>query len=425
MYYEAMDTKRTYRGDFRDVAGEWIVLAIPIKDENDNVVAVMETGITKTALEYMVAENTGRIRYMILGVMAILILLLSVILLRSLAPLRELKDRVQEIIQGKLGVQTKVRGRDEVAEIGQAFNQMSSSIEYHVNELTSLNDGYFRFVPSVLFQILRKSSVTDVRLGDQTSGKISILSFNAVDFDHMARELTGEQMFGLINRLFSNLVPKVNENGGVVDRFVDAGLVAFYTNGSEQALKTAVSVCQTLDLANAGHVFGPGRGIEVTNGISHGPVMIGIVGHEQRLAATTVSEYTNLSDFLRRIGPKYSSRIVTTASVIGNIDDFGQKFNARFIGFLYIQASGTTEKMYDVFDGDKEEVKLFKSQTKELFEKGVNLYCAKEFYEARLVFIEVLKRFRDDGAAKEYLYRCDQYYQMENTDGIPAAIEVY
>ena len=425
MFHLAMQTGQTYRGDFRDAGGAWIVLAIPIPDENGNTVAVLETGITKTALAWSVAQSTGQIRLMVFFVMLVLILLLSAILLRSLAPLKELRERVQEIIHGRLGVQTRVRGRDEVAQIGQAFNQMSSSIEYHVNELTSLKDGYFRFVPSKMFQILHKSSVIDVRLGDQTQGEISILSFNAVDFDKMARAMTGEQMFSQINLLFSNLVPIVNENDGVVDRFVDAGLVAFYTNGSEKALITAISVCQRMDIVNTGLGFGEGRSVEVSHGISHGPVMIGIVGHEERLAATTISEYTNLSDFLRKAAPKYGARILTTASVINDIGDFDRKFNARFIGFLHIRANGLTEKLYDVFDGDEENNKLFKKQTKDLFERGVNLYCAREFYEARLVFIEVLKRFRDDGAAQEYLFLCDRYYQREDTSDISVAVETY
>lgn len=426
LYNQAMASGQTMQGEFRDVAGEWMVLAIPVVDEEtQQVVAVMETGITKTALEYTVAQNTKQIHRMVLVVMLVLIVLLTAVLMRSLAPLKELRESVQAIINGRLGVQTKVRGRDEVADIGRVFNQMSTSIEYHVNELTGLNEGYYKFVPSKIFQILRKTSVTDVSLGDQMSEDITILTFNAVDFEQIASSLTGEEMFALINKIFSNLVPTVNRNGGVVDKFINAGLVAFYTTGSEAALVTAVSVCQTIDQVNAKGGFGAERRIEMTNGISHGPVMIGIVGHEERLAATTISEHTNLSGFLRKIAPKYGSRILTTAAVMRNIEDFDQKFNARFIGFLHVQANNSTEKLYDVFDGDQEEIRLFKKQTKELFEKGVNLFCAKEFYEARLVFIEVLKRFRQDGAAKEYLYLCDKYYQMGDTGEVRITIEEY
>ncbi len=425
MYYQAKNAGQTIQGSFRDMWGEWIVLAIPIVDDQQKVIAVMETGITKTAVEYAVAQNIKEINRMILGVMLVLILLLTGILFRSLAPLKQLKASIQDIINGRLGVQTMVRGNDEVADMSKVFNQMSASIEYHVNELSSLNKGYYKFVPSKMFQLLRKSSVNDVRLGDQMRDDIAILSFNAVEFEEFAGTMTGEEMFTLINRIFSNLVPVINHNGGVVDKFVNAGLIAFYTSGSERALASAVSVCQTMDQINDQKGLGFSRKIEMTNGLSFGPVMLGIVGHEERLAATTISEYTNLSGFLQKIAPKYCSRILTTASVIDQIEDFHNKFHARFIGFLQIQAHNRMEKIYDVFDGDQEEIKQYKTQTKELFEKGVNLYCAREFYEARLIFIEVLKKFRDDGAAKEYLFLCDRFYQLADKEGIAINIETY
>ncbi len=425
LYYQAMAERRTIRGDFQDVGGNWIVLAIPLVNDRGEVFAVMETGITKAALEYAVAQNTRKIGLINLGVLLVLLTLLTGILLRSLAPLKTLKESVQAIIRGRLGVQTPVRGHDEVAEIGRVFNQMSTSIEFHVNELTDLNEGYYKFVPSKMFQLLRKSSVIDVKLGDQTNEEITILSFNAVKFEEIVSTMNGEEMFTLINRIFSNLVPIVNGNGGVVDKFENAGLVAFYTGGNERALATAISVCQTMDQLNAEQGFGPERQIEMANGLSYGSVMIGIVGHEERLAATTVSEHTNLSGYLRKTAPKYGARILTTATAISQIADFDDKFNARFVGFLHIRANNTLEKLYDVFDGDQEEKRLFKKQTKELFEKGVNLYCTKEFYEARLVFIEVLKRFRQDAAAKEYLYRCDRYYQLKDPDAIEIFIEAY
>ncbi len=425
LYYRAVSENKTIRGDFQDMGGSWIVLAIPLTDDSGKVYALMETGVTKAALEYAVREHTEKVAMVTIPVLVILLALLAVILLRSLAPLKQLRESVRAIINGQLGIQTPVRGRDEVAEIGRVFNQMSVSIESKVNELTDLNEGYYKFVPSKMFQLLRKSSVTDVRLGDQTNEETTILSFNVMKFEEMVSTMTGAEMFRLINRIYSNLVPLVNNNGGVVDKFENAGLVAFYTGGNERALSTAISVCQTMDLVNAGQGFGADRQIEMASGLSYGPVMIGIVGHQERLAATTISEHTNLSGYLRKIAPKYGSRILTTAAVISQIKDFDEKYNARFVGFLHISATDTIEKLYDVFDGDREDKKLFKKQTKELFEKGVSLYCQKEFYEARLVFIEVLKQFRQDAAAKEYLYRCDRYYQLPDTDAIDIFVESY
>ncbi len=96
----------------------------------------------------------------------------------------------------------------------------------------------------------------------------------------------------------------------------------------------------------------------------------------------------------------------------------------RYIGFLHISNENVSEKLYDVFDGDSPNMRHMKMQTLELFEKGVSLYCARNFYDARLVFIEVLKQFREDKAAKEYLYLCDSLYQKDN-GGVDIHIEKF
>jgi hypothetical protein len=58
-----------------------------------------------------------------------------------------------------------------------------------------------------------------------------------------------------------------------------------------------------------------------------------------------------------------------------------------------------------------------------MFEEGVKRFCAKQFDEARLSFVNVLKLFRKDNAAREYLYLCNQYCQTEEPIGAEIYIE--
>ena len=80
---------------------------------------------------------------------------------------------------------------------------------------------------------------------------------------------------------------------------------------------------------------------------------------------------------------------------------------------MHLRTSDRAEKIYDVYDGDAMEDRERKDLTKEKFEEGVRRFLAREFYEARLCFIEVLKLYRFDYAAREYLYLCNSFYQNE------------
>ena len=107
------------------------------------------------------------------------------------------------------------------------------------------------------------------------------------------------------------------------------------------------------------------------------------------------------------------------------IDGFQEKYHSRFLGFVYNSYTRRVEKIYDVYDGDIESTKQAKNQTKQQFERGVELFCIRKFMEARTQFVSVLKQNHADAAAREYLYLCIQYYQMEEDSSVEIYIEKY
>ncbi len=299
-----------------------------------------------------------------------------------------------------------VHGHDEVADISQAFNQMSLEIARYVRDIQGMSDGYYKFIPAKILDLLNKESIQDVELGDQMVGDMTILSLHAMNYPRQKMYLSAEQVYTDINRVLSLLVEPINRHYGVVEHFDDTGLSAFFTVRSQEALDAAIDIWRLLDERTAGGAR--------TIAISYGRVMIGVIGHEQRMEATAISAHSDLAKTLRLKGDKYGAHILITHLVYEQIPDFEEHYHARYLGNIYLSANHSYERVYDVYDGDSEEEFYYKDLTKELFEKGVGLFVARKFYDARLVFVEVLKQHRKDKAAKEYLYRCDRYYKMDD-----------
>ena len=305
------------------------------------------------------------------------------------------------------------RGHDEVSEISRTFNIMSKNVAFRDKEIRLTSDGYSRFVPARVFGLLNKQSVIDVQLADETSVQAAVLNCSVGAFDDIARSLRSREMFRMINRVLARLVPVVDETGGMVDRFDRAGLLAIYTHQPDKALDAAITLCQTLQAVKIEEAGNQDLDFHVT--LSAGPAMIGIVGAEERLEAMTISEHTSFTSFLRPLAAKYGASVLLTDSAARLIPDFESRYHARTIGFVYMRTLERTERLYDVYDGDEELTRKLKEETRELFEKGVTLFCSHEYYDARLLFIEVLKKNRRDKAARHYLYLCDTCYREENT----------
>jgi two-component system sensor histidine kinase ChiS len=65
--------------------------------------------------------------------------------------------------------------------------------------------------------------------------------------------------------------------------------------------------------------------------------------------------------------------------------------------------------VYEVFNGDPEQVVEFKEQTKSSFEEGIRLYYERNFSEASVQFNQVLQKNPGDKAARIYLERSAHY----------------
>jgi len=345
----------------------------------------------------------------------VLTVILMVILYIFLKPLKTLKGCAERLAAGDLGATVEVRGHDEVADISLAFNKMSLEIAKYVDDIKRMSDGYYKFIPAKILELLGKESIQKVELGDQMTGELTILSLHAIDYPRQKASFSTEEVYVDINRVLSLFVELIDVHHGVVEHFEDTGLSAFFTGNSKEALDAAIAI-QRLPEQQA-----PGNNRTIA--ISYGQVTIGVIGHEKRMEATTISAHSDLAKALRLKGEKYGARILVTHLVYKQIPDFEKHYHARYLGNIYLAANHTYERIYDVYDGDSEEEFYYKELTKPLFEQGVGLFVAKRFYEARLVFVEVLKQHRKDKAAKEYLYRCDKYYKLAADEDTETVIE--
>lgn len=418
---KAMKEKKVIKTQYNDQEGNWIALYVPILDEYGESIGIMESGMSYGNLLYESRQQTKKIIGPVAAAMGLLAIILAVLLSVSLHPLGRLRRAVEEMADGKLGVMVEVRGRDEVSGISGAFNNMSGKIGEQVDFISKCLGGYEKFVPKRLFDILGREDITQVELGDHKKIFASVLSVGSSYFSGMAKNMSGEEIYGLLNRIMEELLPIVGNDGGVVDHMAEAGFLAFYPDCAESGLRTAISVCEKINLLSGqGEVFPP-FGIAVT----YGEVRVGIVGQEMRVSATTIAECVTLSEYLKGIGVVYGARVLITGTAAGRIPEFLTRYHTRMIGYLKMELSDCVETLYDVYDGDCAEERRKKEDTKEIFKEGVQAFSEQRFYDARQKFAQVLRVNRDDKAAGSYVYRCDTYYREKDQSGLDIYLEHY
>lgn len=411
--YQAYDSGEIVNKTDEDRNGKRVNKYIPLVLRDGTKYGVLVVSVDGNILDYQVWYYQWNLKNASSMLLLALTVVLMVLLFIFLRPLKTLKECAEKLAAGDLGITVAVHGQDEVADISRSFNQMSLKIAKYIQDIKGISDGYYKFIPSKILDMLGKESIQEVELGNQMTGEFTILSLHAIDYPKQNASLSAEQVYNNINQVLSVIVDPINSHSGMVEHFEDTGLTALFTAGSKETLDAAIEIQNLMQ--------GNGR----TIAISYGQVMIGVIGHEQRMEATAISVHSDLAKALRLRGDRYGAHILITHLVYEQIPGFEEQYHARYLGNIYLTANDTYERIYDVYDGDSEEEFYNKERTKQLFEKGVGLFVAKKFYEARLVFVEVLKQYRKDKAAKEYLYRCDQYYKQAAGEDIETVIEKF
>lgn len=425
--YQAYDFGEVVNVTDQDRNGKRVNQYVPLVLEDGTKYGVLAVSVDGNIQDYQVWYFQRNLRNASSILLLALTAALMVFLYIFLRPLKSLKECAGKLAAGDLGVTVAVHGHDEVADISQAFNQMSLEIAKYVQDIRGISDGYYKFIPAKILDLLGKESIQEVKLGDQMTGAFTILSLHAIDYPKQSVSLSAEEVYKDINKVLSILVEPINRHSGLVEHFEDTGLSALFTGGSREALDAAIDMQHLMRQQMPGS-FLQGSGMTLpcrTIAISYGQVMIGVIGHEQRMEATAISAHADLAKALRLKGDRYGAHILITHLVYKQIPAFEEHYHARYLGNIYLTANDTYERVYDVYDGDSEDDFYCKEQTKQLFEKGVGLFVARKFYEARLVFVEVLKQYRKDKAAKEYLYRCDQYYKQAAGEEAETVIEKF
>ena len=384
---------------------EYVISAYyPIKDARGNSVAVI--GVDKLGDEMtnkIIGSLTQVTRMLFLIVTISTALLILFVQFDIVRAIRRLKSGVQKLGEGEADVQVSENRRDELGEIARAFNRMAYSIGRHIGEMEELNQAYQKLIPPGVFEILHKESIVEFQLGDQANVNLTVLAMEPEGAEQVMQKMSSKQIFQYINDMLARTVPAVMEHGGAAWNFDRAGVYSFFQNSALDALEAALL---------AGRRLGR-QGEHITAGIIKGQVMVGVAGHEARMDIISISEQARIAAFFMKIGKHYRASVLIGRSAAAQITDFEKRYHVRFLGYLKLSASERLEGVYDVYDGDEERERRDKQRTKEDFERGVLLFSKQNYKGAREAFIDVLRRYRRDDAAREYLELCNRILSGE------------
>ncbi len=346
-----------------------------------------------------------------------------------LSALTDTKDKVQGLDLGAVDYVTKPFQPDEVIarvnthltvyrlkkaldqknnELQEANEFLEERVKERTAALVELNTAYERFVPREFLNLLKKESILEVKLGDQTAQQMTVLFSDIRGWTTLSEEMTAQESFNFINAFLNRVSPVISAHQGFIDNFQGDGMMALFPESADDGVQAAIAMHAAVSEYNEARKKKGYQPIGIGVGLHSGDLMLGIIGHEERMQGTVVADAVNLASRLEGLTRVYGSSISISEPTLAQLKDPDQ-YKHRFVDKVQVKGKKDPVSVHEVFDGDPPAVIELKEQTKDGFEQGLCLYYDRKFSEASVKFNQVLEKNPEDRAARIYLKRSANY----------------
>jgi len=384
-----------------DQEGMWLFGNAPLRNSKGEIVAVAEIGADLYNFknyEKMFFQKIMKVMLISISIIAVVIIFVSYFMMTAI---RNLRNGVQQIAGGAWDARVTIRTRDEVQDLGDGFNSMADSIRNYISEISEINRVYFKFMPYQFMEYLKIKNITELKLGDHAQGFMSVMFSDIRSFTSHSEAVTPKENFRFVNHFLSLTGPEIRLHNGFIDKYIGDAIMALFPDAND-ALDAAISMYRKTCIDPSTRINIGREAIAIGIGIYTGPVMLGIVGEEERMSSTVISDSVNIASRIESLTKRYGTGILISKSTLNSLSN-PEKYNYRFLGNIQVKGKNEPVGIFEILDALDDKLKLKRIKTKEPFESAIKAYHKGNFDHAVAWFSEVLESDKDDPAAIMYL----------------------
>jgi two-component system sensor histidine kinase ChiS len=317
------------------------------------------------------------------------------------------KDQVTDLMEGLAS------GANDYLAKPFSKNELLARLRTHLN-LYNITSAYLRFIPKELIKALGHESIIDVRLGDQARGEMSILFSDIRSFTAITEKLDAKESFEFLNNYLNCITPAITANNGFIDKYIGDAVMALFPYKTDDAVNAAIEAQKNLAEYNRERKKEGNMPIKIGIGLHTGPLMIGTIGVEDRMDGTVISDAVNLASRLEELNKHYGTSMIISEETLNKLNN-PENYHYRFLSKVSVKGRQQSNKIFEFFDGDSEHDLKMKTETLEMFNKGIEEYYSKQFSKASVYFQQILEVYPEDRTAKIFLVNCAKYM----VEGVP------
>lgn len=279
-------------------------------------------------------------------------------------PVNEVDRGLDRVGSGDFSTQVQVENRDELGELAEHVNKMSTELNRLYVEQRDLNNNLQQKVDEQLHEIERarelkrylSPQVADSIIAGQSDVKLATTRKNLTvcfadirGFTGIAERMEPEELIDLLNEYFAAQTEIVFKYGGTLDKYYGDGMMVFfgdpipYADHAERAVRMALEMKSRLPELQTRWFMRQEERLNIGIGITTGYVTVGNIGSPARLDYTVIGNNVNLAS--RLADSAAPGQILVTERTMVQIKEL---IEAREHGEQMVDGSARPVRIYEV-----------------------------------------------------------------------------
>ena len=253
--------------------------------------------------------------------------------------------------------------------------------------------------------------------------EITVMFSDIRDFTTISEKLDAQVLAMLLNEYLTDMTRIVFSHQGTLDKYIGDALMAFWgapfeeSGHAEKACRSALKMMQRVgELRKKWKAEGRPL-LDIGIGINTGIASVGNMGSQLRYGYTAMGDTVNLASRLEGLNKEYRTHILASAVSYQAVRD--SSFVFRELDLIRVKGKQQPVAIYELValqDGANGHAERL-----EMFAQGRACYLRRQWREAQIIFQQLLERWPDDGPARTFWKRCQDYLfeePEEKWDGV-------
>jgi len=276
--------------------------------------------------------------------------------------------------------------------------------------------------PEVIRRLLENPELVQPR-----KTEITVMFSDVRDFTTISEQLDAQELALLLNQYLTDMTRIVFAHEGTLDKYIGDAVMAFWgapfeePGHSRKACHAALEMMRRLAELQKLWAAEKRPHLDIGIGLNTGVASVGNMGSELRYGYTAMSDSVNLASRLEGLNKEFRTHILASESTYAAAREAGFVF--RELDLIRVKGKNQPVSIYELMefqeaasDGAGE-----LAERREMFARGRGCYQLRQWREAQVVFERLLERWPDDGPARTFWKRCQEYLFQEpepNWDGV-------